>query len=124
MIRIKTEDQYKAILARIDDILRVITDECPEHNMPHNLTVELEMMSDLVEEYEKEHYALTPPTVAQLLRCRMDEQNLTQNAVAKKLGISPSRVSEYMKGKAEPTLKIARAMFTELDISPALILGM
>lgn len=124
MIRIKTEDQYKAILARIDDILRVITDECPEHNMPHNLTVELEMMSDLVEEYEKEHYVLTPPTVAQLLRCRMDEQNLTQNAVAKKLGISPSRVSEYMKGKAEPTLKIARAMFTELDISPALILGM
>lgn len=123
MIRIKTENQYRAILARIDEILRTITDENGEDNMPHNLVVELEMMSDLVEEHEKEHYALMPPTVAELLRHRMAEQNLTQNAVAIKLGISSSRVSEYMKGKAEPTLKIARKMCKELDISPMLILG-
>lgn len=123
MTRIKTTEQYKALLTRIDEILRTITDESPEHQMPHTLSIELDMLSELVEEYEKEHYPLTPPTVAELLRYKMAELNMPQNEVAKKLGVSPSRISEYMTGKAEPTLKIARVICKELHISPSLLLG-
>lgn len=123
MARIKTEEQYNVLLSRIDEILRTITDDTPEEDMPHNLSVELDMISELVEEYEKEHCPLTPPTVADLLRYKMAELDMPQSVVAKKLGVSPSRISEYMTGKAEPTLKIARIICKELQISPSLLLG-
>jgi len=39
------------------------------------------------------------------------------------IGVSPSRMSEYLTGKSEPTLKVARAMRIKLDISPYNVLG-
>jgi len=32
------------------------------------------------------------------------------------LGVSPSRVSEYLSGKSEPTLKVARDLNKKLNI--------
>ncbi|MCA1759983.1 MAG: helix-turn-helix domain-containing protein, partial [Bacteroidales bacterium] len=38
-------------------------------------------------------------------------------------GVSPSRVSEYLSGKSEPPLKVARAISKKLNISPGIVLG-
>jgi len=40
------------------------------------------------------------------------------------LGISTSRVSEYLTGKTEPTIKIAREISQKLDINPLIIFGL
>ena len=48
---------------------------------------------------------------------------MSQSAFAKKIGISPSRVSDYLTGKCEPTLKTARNISKILNIEPAIILG-
>ncbi|MBR1774937.1 MAG: helix-turn-helix transcriptional regulator [Bacteroidales bacterium] len=39
------------------------------------------------------------------------------------LGVSPSRVSEYLSGKSEPTLKIGREMSKKLNIDADVVLG-
>ncbi len=38
-------------------------------------------------------------------------------------GISPSRISDYISERAEPTLKIARMLCLTLGITPAAMLG-
>ena len=54
MSQIKNEKQYKAMMARIDEIF-FVTDENTPADDPRLL--ELEVLSSLVEEYEKEHPA-------------------------------------------------------------------
>ena len=53
MSQIKTEQQYKAMMARIDEIF-FTTDENTLADDPRLL--ELDILSSLVEKYEKEHF--------------------------------------------------------------------
>jgi HTH-type transcriptional regulator/antitoxin HigA len=48
---------------------------------------------------------------------------ITQKKLAQLLNVSPSRISEYLNGKSEPTLKIARLLRDELKIDADIILG-
>jgi HTH-type transcriptional regulator/antitoxin HigA len=54
---------------------------------------------------------------------RLEQESMSQREFAEKLGVSPSRVSEYLTGKSEPSLKIARNISKILNIEPAIILG-
>ena len=53
----------------------------------------------------------------------MAELGITQTKLAEILGLSDSRVSDYITGKSEPTLKVARELSIKLDIAPAVVLG-
>ena len=120
MVKVKDERQYELITQRIEEILLSVSDENPT---PEYLLAELELLGGLAEDYEMEHYPITPPPLPEVLRHRMGELNLSQTETARRIGISPSRVSEFISGKAEPTLPIARRMVTELGINPSLVLG-
>ena len=85
--------------------------------------VELEIISLLVAEYEEKHYAVEPPTLVEMIRERMSEMKLSQKDLAGLLGVSPPRISEYLNGKSEPTLQVARKMYHKLDIDPEILLG-
>ena len=52
MTRIISENQYNATMARIDELLLLVDEETPENNIN---SVELVLLSQLVEDYEKEH---------------------------------------------------------------------
>ena len=39
------------------------------------------------------------------------------------IGVIPSRISDYLSGKSEPTLKVGRLLSHKLDIDPAIVLG-
>ena len=54
---------------------------------------------------------------------KMDELSMTQKQLATEIGVSPSRISDYVSGRAEPTLKIARLLCATLGITPAAMLG-
>ena len=82
-----------------------------------------ELMSDVVIDYEKEHYPIGKPTVAQLIQLSLDEKKMSQKQLATEIGVSPSRISDYVSGRAEPTLKIARLLCATLGITPAAMLG-
>ena len=85
--------------------------------------VELEILSLLVADYEEKHYPIEPPTLIEMVQERMSEMKLSQKEVAELLGISPPRISEYLNGKSEPTLKVARLMHQKLDIDAEILLG-
>ena len=120
MAELTTENQYEVLLERIEELLPLISNETPASD--RNL-VELDIISDMVEEYEEKHYPVYIPTLPEVIRLRMAEMGLSQKALAELLGVSPSRISEYMTGKAEPTLKVARLLNQKLDIDADFILG-
>ena len=85
--------------------------------------VELTMMSDIVIAYEKEHYPIEKPTVAELIELSLEEKGMTQRQLANEIGVSPSRVNDYIAGRSEPTLRVARMLCRVLEIQPAAMLG-
>lgn len=99
----------------------LVTDETPLNDKK---AVELTIVSDVVEAYEKIHYPIAKPTIGELIRLSLEENGMTQKQLAEKIGVSPSRVSDYISGRAEPTLRVARAICMILGIAPAAMLGL
>ena len=115
-----TKEQYEFALARVEELLPLVDDNTPANDRN---AVELTMMSDIIIDYEKEHYPIGKPTVAQLIQLSLDEKNMSQKQLAEEIGVSPSRINDYVSGRAEPTLKIARMLCVMLGITPAAMLG-
>ena len=115
-----TEIQYEYALERIEDLLPVVGENTPRDDPSY---VELEIMSELVEEYEKEHFPIERPTPAELIALSIEEHAISQKELAGQIGVSPSRISDYVNGRAEPTLKVASRLCRTLGISPAAMLG-
>ncbi|MDE5685852.1 MAG: helix-turn-helix domain-containing protein [Paramuribaculum sp.] len=115
-----SKQQYEYALNRIEELLPLVTDETP---VSDKNAVELTIVSDVVEAYEKMHYPIAKPTIGELISLSIEEKGMTQKQLAKELGVSPSRVSDYISGRAEPTLRIARAICLFLGITPAAMLG-
>lgn len=116
-----TKQQYEYSLNRIEELLPLVTNETPASDKN---AVELAIVSDIVEAYEKLHFPIAKPTIGELISLSIEEKGMTQKQLAEKLGVSPSRVSDYVSGRAEPTLRIARAICLILGITPDAMLGM
>ena len=120
MTRIKTEVQYEKAVQRIEELLQTVGNETPKND---KYFVELDLLSDLVAEYEEQYYPVSKPTLTEIIRLRMAELGISQKKLAGMLQVSPSRISEYLSGKSEPTLKVARRLRSELGIDADIILG-
>ncbi|WP_436414901.1 helix-turn-helix domain-containing protein [Petrimonas sp.] len=120
MATIKNEDTYNSIMLRIEELIEQVGEHTP---MSDPRVMELDLLVDLAEEYEDEHYPIGMPALPDVIKLRMSEMNLTQEGLAKMLGLSQSRISDYLTGKTEPTLKVARAISKELNIEPGIVLG-
>lgn len=118
--KIENETQYNWAMARIDELLPKVNDETPDDD-PNS--IELYLISALVEEYEDVHYPIGTPSLIDILKLRMYEMGLSQAALAKKIGVSPSRICDFLSGKSEPTIKVGRRISKELNIDPAIVLG-
>lgn len=116
-----SRSQYDYALNRIEELLPFVTDETPAGDKN---AIELAIVSDIVEAYEQAHYPMAKPTIGELISLSIEERGMTQKQLARELGVSPSRVSDYISGRAEPTLRIARSLCLILGIAPAAILGL
>lgn len=120
MAHIKSEAAYRAAMKRIEELLPLVNDNTPVDD-PNYL--ELDMISDMVEEYEDVHYPIGKPTLIDVIKLRLYEMGITQSKLAEMLGLSNARVSEILNGKSEPSLKIGREISRQLNIDPAVVLG-
>ncbi len=120
MTKIENEMQYNTAMRRIDELLKVVNDDTPENDVR---SVELVLLSNLVADYEDEHYPIKKPSLIEVLKLRMFEMGLSQSRLAAMLGMNQSKISEIISGKSEPTLKQARKISQTLNISPAIVLG-
>ena len=120
MTKIQSKAAYKATMERIEELLPLVDDNTPIDDK--NL-IELDLLSALIEEYEDVHYPIASPSLVDIIKLRMYEMRLTQTSLARLLGISKSRISDYLNGRSEPTLQVARNMSVKLNIDANIVLG-
>lgn len=120
MAKIQNETAYKAAMARIEELLPLVNEDTPLND--RNL-IELDLLSELVSDYEDEHYQINTPALVDVIKLRMYEMGLNQVKLSELLGVSASRVSDYLTGRSEPTLKVARDISKKLNIDANIVLG-
>ncbi len=59
-----SKQQYEYALKRIEELLPLVTDETP---LTDKNSIELTLVSDVVEAYEKLHYPIAKPTIGELI---------------------------------------------------------
>lgn len=121
MAQIKSEAAYRAALKRIDELLPLVNDSTPVDS-PNYL--ELDMISDMVEEYEDIHYPIESPSLADVIKLRMYEQGLTVENLSEILGISISNVKGLFDNKYVPNIYVGKIISQRLSIDPATVLGL
>ena len=114
-----TEGQYKYALARVEALLPLMEAE----TISESEEQELAIMSDAVASYEEEHYPLDTLTLGELISYALKEQGKSQAELARELGVSPSRVSDFVNDKSEPSLSQAGRICQLLGLSAELVLG-
>ena len=115
-----TKEQYEFALQRVEELLPLVDENTPANDRN---ALELTIMSNTIIEYENEHFPIGTPTVAQLIELALEEMHMTQKQLAQRVGVSPSRINDYISGRAEPTLKVARQLCMTLNITPAMMMG-
>ena len=109
MAKIQNETAYKAAMARIEELLPLVNDDTPLDD--RNL-IELDLLSELVSDYEDEHYQIKTPALVDVIKLRMYE-----------MGLNQVKLSEFLTGRSEPTLKVARDISKKLNIDANVVLG-
>ncbi len=120
MAAIKNEKEYEMACERMEELLALLSDDIA---MSEKDSVELGLISDLVADYEELHHQVDKPTLIEVLKHYMYENSITQTKLAEILNVSTSRISEYLTGKSEPTLKVGRTINQKLGIDADIILG-
>lgn len=104
-----TKEQYEFAQSRIEELLPLVDDNTPANDKN---AVELSMMSDIVIAYEKEHFPIEKPTVAELIELSLEEKGMTQKQLASEIGVSPSRVNDYIAGRTGDDVRVSTPMTT------------
>ncbi len=120
MRKIVTKKEYEVLNARMEELLKIVGNDTPTTDKNY---IELDVISDLVADYEEVHFPIGKPSLNEVIKLRMYEMGLTQKKVSELIGVSPSRISEYLTGKSEPTLQVARNIVKKLNIGAEVVLG-
>ena len=121
MAELENKIQYDWAVSRVESLLPLVDEDTPATDSNR---IELELLSNLVADYSDEHFDIGEPDFLTTLRSRLSERHLSQKDAAVLIGISPSKLSEILNGKVQPTLNQAKTISREFDILPSLILGL
>ncbi len=111
---IKTEQDYRKALERLDVIFDAPTDTKEGD--------EAEILSMLIENYEKEHYPIDAPDPIEAIKIRMEELNMRQKDLVGVIG-GKSRVSEILNRKKRLTVDMIRELERLLQISASVLVN-
>lgn len=111
---IHTKAEYAEALSRIENLMDA-KPRTPQGD-------ELELLSLLVHDYEEKAFPIDKPDPIEAIRFRMSQQGLTSRDLVPILG-SRSRVSEVLSGQRGLTLKMIRALVSQLRIPAHILLG-
>ncbi|MGB3852762.1 MAG: helix-turn-helix domain-containing protein [Tunicatimonas sp.] len=119
MKAIETEAQYQGALKEIDKLLVSVGND---HSYDNPEFAKMDRLSDLVADYEDKHYPVELPPLVDVIKLKMYEMGLKQDDLAQLLEIPKSRISEYLRGKRDITLEVARKLHHRLQIDGDIIL--
>ena len=108
---IKTEEEYQAALARLEEVF-----DADPGSIEGD---ELEVLTLFIEKYEDLHYPIDSPDPIEAIVFRMEQMGLTQTDLAEMIGYR-SRASEILSRKRKLTLdmirKLSRALHIPADV--------
>jgi HTH-type transcriptional regulator/antitoxin HigA len=118
MKKIKTDVQHKAALKKVDALMKK-----GEKNVTPAESAEIRTLALEIQAYEKERYYVSPPkTLEGIIELRMYEMRLNQASLAKKLGVSTTKLSLILNKKQRPDVIFLKAIHTKLKIDANFIL--
>jgi HTH-type transcriptional regulator/antitoxin HigA len=111
---IRTRKDYNNALKKIESLLDA---------KPNTTRFDrLEVLTVLVEDYERRHYPIDSPDPIEAIKFRMEQMDLTRKDLEPCIG-SRARVSEILNHKRELTLKMIKALHTTLGIPVEALMG-
>lgn len=113
---IHSDEQYESYLAEAEKLAS--RDPIPGSNDAERL----ELLSVLLESYERKRFKFPEVDPIQAIRFRMEEQNLQQKDLVPFIG-STSRVSEVLSGQRRLTIDMIRALTSGLGIPTEVLVG-
>ena len=109
---IHTQAEYDSAVAFMNQLLDVVGDD-----EEHELADMLELLGQLVEDYDQAHHVLPDADPSQVLRFLMEQHGLRQSDLTE-LG-SQGVVSEILTAKRELNLRQVRALAERFSVSVA-----
>lgn len=106
---IKTNKEYEAALQRIYELMQ------KDLKAGSKLSDELEVLSILVEFYEKKHYPIPPPHPIEAIKFRLEQMGTDEKELTSILG-GCSRKSEILSGRRKLSLSMIRELHDKLNI--------
>jgi HTH-type transcriptional regulator / antitoxin HigA len=110
---IKTEADYQNALHRLEVIF-----DAKKNTKEGD---ELELLSLLIDLYEKDHFPIDLPDPIEAIKFRMEQMNYKQKDLVELMGVK-SRVSEVLNRKRKLTLDMIRRLSQTLNISTDLLI--
>ena len=107
---IRTEKDYRETLRAVSAL--VDNDPAPDTTEGERL----EVLSTLIEAYERKHYPIDPPDPVEAIKFRMDQAGLTVKDLEPMIG-QTNRVYEVLNHKRPLTLRMIRNLHRGLGIS-------
>lgn len=108
---IRTDDQYAAAVQMMDQLLDEIGD-----NEQHKLIDMLDVLSQLIEDYEIKYQAVPDAESKEVLRFLMEQHGLKQADLADELGGQPV-VSAILNGERAINVRQAKALAKRFGVS-------
>lgn len=112
---IKSRQQYRRYLKEVERLMPLDPD--PRTQMG----ARFELLTKLVEDYEKEHFKFDKPDPVEAILFRMEQQGLRQADIAPIVG-GKNRASEVLARKRPLTLAMIRALHEKLRIPSELLI--
>ena len=107
IIKIKTEKDYKAAVARLESIC--------DYPIGTAEAEEADSLATLIEAYEERHFPIGLPHPIEAIKVRMEELGLKNKDLVEIIGYD-SRVSELLSGKRKLTLDMIRRLHKALNL--------
>ena len=106
---IKVKKEYEVALARVYELMQ------KDLKAGSKLSDELEVLSILVEAYEKKNYPIPPPHPIQAIKFRLEQMGIDEKELTRILG-GRSRKSEILSGRRKLSLSMIRELHEKLSI--------
>ena len=113
IIGAKTKKEYNEALIRLEKVF--------DAKLGTSKGDDLEILTLLINQYEKEHFPIEAPDPIEAVKFRMEQLGMKQKDLADTIGFK-SRVSEILNKKRKLTLEMIRKLNEELNIPTSILI--
>lgn len=113
---IRNERQYRQMRALLNKLIDVVG-----NNQEHELFDFLDLIGQLIEDYENEYHKIPGAKPREVLRFLMEQHDMKQSDLASDFG-SQSIVSEVLSGKRDINVRQAKVLAHRFGVSPGVFI--